>query len=136
MSGTMVERRRVQELEAQVFLEQRKHKRYAVEGMAEVLVADGTMLFRGRVLDISVAGCYIETHARLRLLPGTPVEMVFRVDGRVFRPLATSRMVRPGEGAGFLFTKPGSKMQMELEALITALEGEDPGLYLCGQSDL
>jgi PilZ domain len=130
-----VERRKIEPAEAEIFLEQRKHKRYAVDGMAEVLVADGTMLFRGRVLDVSVTGCYIETHARLRLLPGTLVEMVFRVDGRVFRPLATSRMVRPGEGAGFLFTKPGARMQMELEALITALEGQDPGLYLCGQSD-
>jgi len=95
--------------------------RYAVDGLAEVVVADGTMLFRGRVLDLSLAGCYVETQARLRLPPGTLVEMVFRVNGVVFRPLATSRMVRPGEGAGFLFVQGNAKMQTELHALIAAL---------------
>jgi PilZ domain len=116
-----VERRGVLPEEPEGFVERRKHKRYAVDGVAEVVVADGTMLFRGRVLDISVAGCYIETQARLRLLPGTQVEMVFRVNGLVFRPMAASRMVRPGEGAGFLFLSLNPKMQAELEALIAEL---------------
>jgi hypothetical protein len=101
--------------------ERRQHRRFAVDGWAEVLVADGTMLFRGRVLDISVAGCYIETEAQLRLAPGTPVEMVFRVSEIVFRPLATSKMVRPGEGAGFLFSDLTPKMQSNLETLIAEL---------------
>jgi hypothetical protein len=116
------ERRGVLEEEpATNYLERRQHPRYAVNGIAEVLVADGTMLFRGEVLDISVAGCYVETQARLRLEPGTLVEMVFRVNGMVFRPMATSRMVRPGEGAGFLFLNLHSRMQTELEALIAEL---------------
>jgi PilZ domain len=115
------ERRGVLEEPATNYLERRQHPRFAVDGFAEVLVADGTMLFRGRVLDISVAGCYIETQARLRLEPGTRVEMVFRVNGMVFRPMATSRMVRPGEGAGFLFLNLNPRMQTELEALIAEL---------------
>lgn len=101
--------------------ERRQHRRYAVEAMAEVLVLDGSLLFRGRVLDISVAGCYIETQARLRMRQRTPVEMVFRVKNAVFRLQATSRMVRPGMGAGFLFSKMNEKMQAELEALIAEL---------------
>jgi PilZ domain len=101
--------------------ERRQHKRFAVDGFAEVLVADGTMLFRGRVLDISVAGCYIETQARLRIAPGTEVEMVFRVNGMVFRPLATLRALRPDEGAGFLFSNLNARMQTELESLIAEL---------------
>ena len=51
------------------------------------------MLFRGRVLDVSVGGCYIETEAKLKLAPGTPVEMVFRVNDRVFRCDAGSRVI-------------------------------------------
>jgi DnaJ-class molecular chaperone len=101
-------------------MERRQHKRFAVDGFAEVLVADGTLLFRGRVLDISVAGCYIETQARLRIAPGTEVEMVFRVNGMVFRPRATIRAVRP-DGAGFLFSNINAKIQAELEALIAEL---------------
>lgn len=101
--------------------ERRQHKRYAVEGMAEVLVLDWTVLFRGRVLDISVAGCYIETKARLHLASGTPVEMVFRVKDVVFRLEATSRSARPGKGAGFRFSNLSGKSLGELEALIGEL---------------
>jgi hypothetical protein len=115
------ERRGVVEPEV---VERRQHTRYAVDGLAEVLVADGTMLFRGRVRDISAAGCFVETQARLRLQPGTLVEMVFRVNGMVFRPMATSRMIRLGEGAGFLFCDVKGKTQVELEALIAELSAE------------
>jgi c-di-GMP-binding flagellar brake protein YcgR len=101
-------------------IERRRHTRYAVDAWAEVMVQDGRMLFRGRVLDISVGGCYIETEARLRLAPGTPVEMVFRLNDDVFRCEATSRMVRI-RGAGFLFEGMDAKTQMELERLIREL---------------
>lgn len=119
------ERRGVMQEDATNYLERRQHKRYTVDGVAEVVVADGTMLFRGRVLDVSVAGCYVETQARLRLAPGTLVEMVFRVNGMVFRPLATSRMVRPGEGVGFLFMNLKGRTQAELERLIAELSLAD-----------
>jgi len=105
-------------------IERRQHTRYAVDAWAEVVVKDGTMLFRGRVLDISVGGCYIETGARLRLAPGTLVEMVFRVNESVFRCEATSRMVRT-RGAGFLFASMDAKMQRELEGLIRELGEAD-----------
>ena len=98
-------------------VERRKHPRYAVDAWAEVMVQDGRMLFRGRVLDISAGGCYIETEARLRLAPGTPVEMVFRVDDAVFQCEATSRMVRT-RGAGFLFSNLDASLRLELEQLI------------------
>jgi hypothetical protein len=101
--------------------ERRKHPRYAVDAMAEVLVLDGSVLFRGRVLDISVAGCYVETQARLRMRQRTPVEMVFRVNNSVFRVQATSRMVRPGMGAGFLFSEMSERTRAELDSLIAEL---------------
>jgi hypothetical protein len=123
-TGVQVERRNLQPEQPEGYIELRKHKRYAVDGLAEVLVADGTMLFRGRVLDISEAGCFIETQARLRLLPGTPVEMVFRVNERVFRPMAEARMVKPEEGAGFLFTHTSSRTKQELITLIAELSRE------------
>ena len=104
-------------------IERRKHTRYAVDAWAEVMVKDGTMLFRGRVLDVSVGGCYIETEAKLKLVPGTPVEMVFRVKDSVFRCDATSRMVRT-RGAGFLFEGMSARMQRELQGLLQELGGE------------
>jgi hypothetical protein len=114
------ERRRA----AQGIIERRQHTRYAVDAWAEVMVKDGTMLFRGRVLDVSVGGCYIETEAKLKLAPGTPVEMVFRVNDRLFRCDAGSRMIRT-KGAGFLFSNLDAKLQMELEGLIRELSGAD-----------
>jgi hypothetical protein len=126
--GEQLERRGVMQEETagdEISVERRQHQRFAVDGIAEVVVADGSLLFRGQVLDISVAGCYIETQARLRIAPGTTVEMVFRVNGMVFRPLATSRMVRPGEGAGFLFLNLNPRMHAELEALIAELSVDE-----------
>jgi c-di-GMP-binding flagellar brake protein YcgR len=101
-------------------VERRQHTRYAVDAWAEVMVKDGRMLFRGRVLDISAGGCYIETEARLRLAPGTPVEIVFRLNDEVFRCDATSRMIRT-KGAGFLFSNLDTKVEMELKRLIREL---------------
>jgi hypothetical protein len=105
-------------------IERRQHSRYATNAWAEVMVKDGTMLFRGRVLDVSVGGCYIETEARLKLLPGTPVEMVFRMNDGLFRCEATSRMVR-SRGVGFLFEAMNAKAQGELDRLIAELSRAD-----------
>lgn len=113
------ERRRVAQ---EGVLERRQHTRYAVDAWAEVLVKDGTMLFRGRVLDVSASGCYVETEARLRLAPGTPVEMVFRVNDRVFQCDATIRTMRT-KGAGFLFSSLDAKVRMELDGLVRELCG-------------
>jgi c-di-GMP-binding flagellar brake protein YcgR len=103
-------------------IERRQHTRYAVDAWAEVMVKDGTMLFRGRVLDVSVGGCYVETEAKLKLAPGTPVEMVFRVNEDVFRCEAIIRMVRT-KGAGFRFLNQNARMQRGLERLIQELGG-------------
>jgi hypothetical protein len=104
--------------------QRRRDMRFVVEGWAEVLVLDGTMLFRGLILDLSVVGCYIETQARLRLEPGTPVEIIFRVKGTMVRTRATSREVRAG-GAGFLFSNLNRWMWEEMKGLIVELKGQD-----------
>jgi hypothetical protein len=46
--------------------------------------------------------------------------MIFRVNDRVFRCDATSRMIRT-KGAGFLFSNLDPKQQVELEELIREL---------------
>jgi hypothetical protein len=107
--------------------ERRRHERYAVEGDAEVLLADGSQIFRGRILDISLSGCFIETRARLRMAVGTPVEMVFRANGVMLRAAATVRAIRTGAGAGFLFEGLSAHMREELQMLIDALDLSKPG---------
>jgi c-di-GMP-binding flagellar brake protein YcgR len=102
-------------------IDRRQHPRYVIDAWAEVLVKDGTMLFRGRVLDVSAGGCYIETEARLKLAPGSVVEIIFRVNDTTFRCEANIRMVRP-RGAGFLFSAMDGKTKSELDDLIDELE--------------
>jgi hypothetical protein len=103
--------------------DRRRHQRYAVDGDAEVMVADGTLLFRGNTVDISLSGCFIETRARLALEPGTPVQMVFRAGHLTLRMSATVRSTRPGSGAGFLFEEMSAYMQAGLEGLIAEMQG-------------
>lgn len=110
-------------------VDRRQHPRYVVDGDAEVLVADGSQIFRGVILDISLSGCFIATRARMRVAVGTPVEMVFRANGIMLRTAATVRAVRPGKGAGFLFLFQGNsgRMQAELQSLIEALGSAKSG---------
>ncbi len=98
-------------------VERRQHTRYAVDAWAEVVAQDGTILFRGRVLDVSMGGCYVETEARLRLPPGTMVEMVFRTKEETICCEAMCRMLRP-RGAGFLFMNLDARTERELAGLI------------------
>lgn len=107
--------------------DRRQHPRFAIDAWAEVLVLDGSLLFRGRVLDISLAGCFIQTEARLHMRQRTPVEMIVRMKDSVFRIKATSRMVRPGIGAGFLFAEMSERTRFELDALIAELSSAEPG---------
>jgi PilZ domain len=107
--------------------ERRGHERFLVEGDAEVLVAEGSQLFRGRVQDISLSGCFIETRARLRSVIGAPVEMVFRANGVMLRLSANVRTVRFGVGAGFLFEELSPHMRQELERLIETLKRSPSG---------
>lgn len=101
--------------------ERRQHQRHAIDAWAEVMVKDATVLFRGRVLDISVGGCFIATQARLRMKPGTPVEMVFRLASQTLRCDASCRVVRP-TGAGFLFGEMDAQTRKTIDSLIADLE--------------
>ncbi len=101
--------------------ELRQHRRYVLDAWAEVVLKDGSMLFRGRVLDVSTGGCYVETAVRLRLAHGTRVEMVFRVREHVFRCEAQSRMTS-AHGAGFMFERMDERTQEELGIFLGELE--------------
>src|ERR1700722_3411294 len=60
-------------------VERRRDERYAVHGDAEIVVTGGMSMFRGRIVNISTSGCYVQTVAWIRLPAGTSVELVFVV---------------------------------------------------------
>jgi hypothetical protein len=102
--------------------DRRRHSRHAVQGEAEVIVAGGVQLFLGRVLDISLSGCFIETSARLNASVGTRAALVFRANGAMLRTPAIFRVIRAGKGAGFLFGRLDGRTREGLQRLIAALE--------------
>lgn len=84
----------------------RKNERFEVDGHAEVRVHSNTMgnsVLRGRILDISTSGCYIQTMARVPIPPETEVNIDFSVYGYVFRVKAASRFAKSKVGIGFRF---------------------------------
>lgn len=106
--------------------ERRRHRRFPCEGYAEVVCCQPTYLFRGRIRDISLTGCFIETSARLTLERMTEVEVRFTAAGRHISFFARLMDIRPGKGAGFEFL-PGDRGMQEafLKLLQTLREATD-----------
>jgi hypothetical protein len=106
--------------------------RYPCDGTAEVKGAVGSLRFSGKILDLSLAGCYLETVPPVRLERGSHVEIFFQVNGLALRIAATLTAVRPGKGTGYRFSRPSPRTQDQLEALIeelslTARQPSQPG---------
>jgi hypothetical protein len=87
-------------------MDARHEKRYEVDGEAEVIVGSsgkGSSLLRGRILDLSSAGCYVQTLASVTVKRDTPVYIEFWVHAQFFRVRAASRFARTKVGLGFTF---------------------------------
>jgi hypothetical protein len=93
---------------------------------AEVVAAHEGTLFRGKILDISQTGCYIETRARLKLERFTDVEMLFKVNNNHYRTSARVMDVRPGKGLGVEFRPVDSQARELLEELLQTLGATAP----------
>jgi len=101
--------------------DKRRYLRYPCDGTAEVKGALGSLRFSGRILDLSLAGCYLETVPPVRLERGSHVEIFFQVNGLALRLAATVTAVRPGKGTGYRFSRPSLRTQSQLELLIEEL---------------
>jgi len=65
--------------------ERRDEERYAVSWDAEIFIPERTTMLRGRIVNISPSGCYVQTVAWVRVPPTTVVEVVFKLEGRLTR---------------------------------------------------
>ena len=98
-------------------MEARHEKRYEVEGDAEVIVGTngkGSSLLRGRILDISTAGCYIQTMASVAIKRDTPVYIEFWVYKQFFRVRAASKFAQTKVGIGFTFIDMDASTRLRL----------------------
>jgi hypothetical protein len=117
--------------------EQRNEERYPVLGDAEVFVIGGMSMFRGRVLNISSSGCYVQTIAWAKLPPETTVEVLLTLQGQAVRALAEARYSASRVGLGLRFLSMEEPTRLRLEGLLASLRRslaergeempEDPG---------
>jgi hypothetical protein len=102
-------------------VDRRHRRRFGVDGFAEVVVSETRFLFRGKIRDLSLNGCYVMTKAYLSVALGTEIELRFSVDDVHFRARAKVRVVKPGFGAGFEFLIDDPRIQTLLANLINKL---------------
>jgi hypothetical protein len=103
----------------------RQHPRYSCEGDAEVFVPHGALLFRGKILDLSFSGCFVETPT-LDLERGTPVEVSFTVHQLQFRVAGRIAILHPKRGAGIAFQELGARRARQIADLIAELKESVP----------
>ena len=101
--------------------ERRRHERFVCNNMAEVVVSDPELLFRGEVKDISISGCYVATRARLTLQRFAEVELRFSANGYQMTSMARVVEVRPGRGLGVEFLPGDTKMSKRFRDFLEQL---------------
>lgn len=111
----------VQSSSAETPMDRRRHPRYPCEGYAEVFVPQGALLFQGKILDLSISGCFIETSA-INLERGTPVEVYFVTRQLQFRIAGHIAVLRRKRGAGIAFQALGARRTRMVAELIRELE--------------
>jgi hypothetical protein len=101
--------------------EQRGEERYPVAWDAEIFIPERTTMFRGRMVNISPSGCYVQTVAWVRVPPTTGVELVFKLGGRTTRVRAEARFAQSRTGVGLRFLPLEEEMRRRLDGVIASL---------------
>ena len=113
--------------------EQRGEERYPVAWDAEIFVPERAAMIRGRMVNISPAGCYVQTVAWVRLAPTTVVELVFTPDGRTMRARAEARFAQSRTGVGLRFLPLEEDIQRRLDSVIASLRMADAATAVGGK---
>lgn len=98
----------------------RRHPRYPCEGRAEVFVPHGALLFEGRILNLSLSGCFVET-PRLNLERGTRVEVFFATRQVQIRIAGHIAILHRGRGAGIAFDGLSPRLTRQIADLVSEL---------------
>jgi hypothetical protein len=99
--------------------EHRGAPRCGCAGEAELAVPECGLRQRGRIADLSTAGCFVETECRLER--GTSVEVRMNVEGLPLRLAACLLVCRPN-GWGLRFTQLTRRKVEQIECLIAELK--------------
>lgn len=101
--------------------DRRRNLRYPCEGAAQVFVPHGALLFEGRILNLSLSGCFIETPT-LKLERGTRVEVSFHTHRMSFRMAGHIAVLRRGHGAGIAFHGVSERRARQVSDLLRELQ--------------
>ena len=101
--------------------ERRKAPRFGCAGAAEIVVPGRGLRYRGRVVDLSAGGCFIEAECRLER--GTAVELWMEPEGEPLRILAHLVVRRPN-GIGCSFHGLTERKMREVNRLMGLLAEE------------
>ena len=104
-----------------VLSNRRRYPRYASESRAEVCVPQGGLLFRGKILDLSLSGCFIETPA-INLERGTQVEIYFVARQMQFRVGGHIAVLHRKRGAGIAFQELDPRRSRQITELLGELK--------------
>ncbi|MFI5114211.1 MAG: PilZ domain-containing protein [Terriglobales bacterium] len=117
--------------------ERRRSPRFACGGRARIvsLPFNGVAL-SGKILDLSLGGCYIETAQPLQR--GTLVEVIVQVDASSFRALGRVKDSRDRSGAALEFLQlsaGGRDLLRELVAQLARLRAKEIALHAGDRED-
>jgi hypothetical protein len=101
--------------------ERRRTPRYLCGGRAQItrLPSDGAVL-QGRLRNLGLGGCFIETSSPLQL--GTRTEVLVQVNTLCFRAMSLVRAVRSSSGIGVEFIRLSAGGHHTLAELVVDLE--------------
>ena len=102
--------------------ERRRYKRYNCAGIAGVHESGREFGVEGRVLDISMCGCYVEMLSPMRV--GTPVHLDIKLSSLVVNLPAIVRVSQANMGMGLEFVDIPPGEREKLDQVVAELSGE------------
>jgi hypothetical protein len=108
--------------------------RYVCCGEAQItpLPSDG-MLFRGRLRNLGLGGCYVETG--FLFLVGTRTEVLVQANALCFRAMAEVKAVREKYGIGLEFLRLSTRGYRSLAEVLVELEHQNSLLATSGRDN-
>lgn len=82
-------------------------------------------MLRGKILDLSLSGCFIETSA-IKLERGTRVEVYFTARRLQFRVSGNIAVLHHRRGAGIFFQDLSSRSARQITDLVSELQRSGP----------
>jgi hypothetical protein len=100
--------------------ERRQCKRHVCDGRAEVFLPHGGTVIPGRILNLSMRGCFVEAPA-INFERGTHVEVFFETNKLQFRVAGSIAIIYRRHGAGIAFLQMSDRVALQLETLLEEL---------------